>query len=79
MRANIGKSKAVIMGPEDAREDMLRTIKQNPIRMGREVTEDSVSEKYLGDWIHQKGTTMSVSETINKRIPTKPERHLRTF
>ena len=26
LRANIGKSKAVIMGSEDAREEMLRTI-----------------------------------------------------
>ena len=32
------------------------------------MTEDSASEKYLGDWIHQDGTTMSVSETIRKRI-----------
>ena len=36
--------------------------------MGKEVTGDSASEKYLGDWISQKGTTISVSETINKRL-----------
>ena len=77
LRANIGKSKAVIMGPEDAREEMLKNIKQNPIRMGGEVTEDSVSEKYLGDWIHQERTTMSVSETI--RIYTEQVRLQKTY
>ena len=29
---------------------------------------DSVSEKYLGDWISQNGTARSISETINKRL-----------
>ena len=49
LRANTAKSKAVVLGPEEAREDILKTIREYPIKMGNQIVGDSAAEKYLGD------------------------------
>ena len=36
--------------------------------MGNQIVGESVSEKYLGDWISQHGTARSISGTIQKRL-----------
>ena len=36
--------------------------------MGETIIENSVSEDYLGDGIHEKGCEESITITINKRI-----------
>ena len=73
LKANTSKSKAVVIGQEEAREKLLKEIKENPIRMGNQIVGESVSEKYLGDWISQYGTARSISETIKKRLPIAME------
>ena len=73
IRANSSKSKAVIIGQEEAREKLLKEIKENPILMGNQIVGESASEKYLGDWISQYGTAISISETIKKRLPIAVE------
>ena len=35
--------------------------------MGEHKQEASKSEKYLGDWINEEGTSASISETLKKR------------
>ena len=68
LRANSAKSKVVVLGQEEAREKILNKIREEPIKMGNQIVGDSVSEKYLGDWISQHGTARSITETIQKRL-----------
>ena len=42
---------------------------RNPIKMGYHILENSAAEKYLGDKIHEDGTTASITETIKGRMP----------
>ena len=46
----------------------LTTIKENPIKMGNSFMGNSVTEKYLGDQIHESGCAMSITVTIEERI-----------
>ena len=68
LRANISKSKYVIIGPEEAREKCLKEAKEKPILMGEHTVGNSVSEKYLGDMISQHKSARSITETIQKRL-----------
>ena len=60
--------KIVIIGQEDAREKLLKEVKEKPILMGEQTVGNSVSEKYLGDMNSQHGTARSITETIHKRL-----------
>ena len=56
---------------------MLKCLKEtetNPIMMGNTIIENSKSEKYLGDQIHEGGCAASISATIDSRINTAIER-----
>ena len=48
LRANISKSKYVLIGTEEAREKCLKEAKEKPILMGEHTIGNSDSEKYLG-------------------------------
>ena len=38
------------------------------MKMGEEIIENSILEKYLGDMIHEKGCKESITATINERM-----------
>ena len=42
--------------------------------MGETIIENSRTEKYLGDQIHEDGTAASIHETLNNIIPIEYER-----
>ena len=67
---NYNKSKYMIIGSKNKkdREKILREIKENPMRMGNSIIENSQEEKYLGDEISEDGCVASISETIKERI-----------
>ena len=69
LRANSSKSKYVIMASKKSRTALLKDAEANPIKMGKTTIENSKSEKYLGDQIHEDGTPASITETLNNRIP----------
>ena len=68
LRANTSKSKYVIIGTQKSRTEMLKDAEVNPVMMGETVIENSKSEKYLGDQIHEDGCAASIAATINGRI-----------
>ena len=57
LRANISKSKYVLIGTEKAREECLKEAEEKPILMGEHTIGNSASEKYLGDKINQNRTS----------------------
>ena len=56
----------VIIEQKKSRTEMLEN---NPIKMGNHILENSKSEKYLGDQIHEVGTATSIIVKLNNRIP----------
>ena len=68
LRANTSKSKYVIIGTQKSRTEMLKDAEVNPVMMGETVIENSKSEKYLGDQIHEDGCAASINATIRGRI-----------
>ena len=69
LRANTGKSRYVVIGPQKSRTEILKEAEINPIMMGTMVIENSKSEKYLGDQIHEDGCEASITATLDGRIP----------
>ena len=53
--------------PPQWRIKLLKEEENNPIMMGETKLEASKSEKYLEDWINEKGKSVSITKTINKR------------
>ena len=47
---------------------MLKDAELNPVMMGETIFENSKSEKYLGDEIHEDGCAESIAATIKGRI-----------
>ena len=47
---------------------MRKELKKWPMKMGEEIIENSILEKYLGDIIHEKGCKESITATINERM-----------
>ena len=74
LRANTSKSKFVVIGKPESRTQMLKEAEANPIRMGETIIVNSKSEKYLGDQIHEGGTTASITATLDSRIPAAIDR-----
>ena len=50
-------------------ERVPKRAENDPIKMGEHILENSASEKYLGDKIHEDGTAPSITETINGTMP----------
>ena len=68
LRANTSKSKFVVIGSKQSRTEILKDAASNPIMMGTTVIENSKSEKYLGDQIHEDGCEASIAATLDGRI-----------
>ena len=69
LRANTSKSRYVVVGSQKSRTEILKEAEINPIMMGTMVIENSKSEKYLGDQIHEDGCEASITATLDGRIP----------
>ena len=69
LQANTSKSKFVVISSRKSRTERLKDAEINPIMMGTMVIENSKSEKYLGDQIHEDGCEASITATLNGRIP----------
>ena len=68
--AKTSKSRFVVIGQQKSRTEVLKDAEINPIMMGDTVIENSKSEKYLGDQIHEDGCEASITATLNGRIPS---------
>ena len=55
LRANTAKSKYVVIGTPESWTAIIKKEEANPIMMGDTIIENSKSEKYLGDQIHEGG------------------------
>ena len=74
LRANTSDSKFVVIATPESRTEILKEAEANPIKMGETIIENSKSEKYLGDQIHEDGTAASIHVTLDTRIPTAVNR-----
>ena len=74
LRANTAKSRFVVIGSQKSRTEILKEAAANPIMMGDMIIENSKSEKYLGDQIHEDGCTASITANLDGRIPIAIER-----
>ena len=52
-RANTSKSKFVVIGTPESRTEILKEAEANSIKQGETIIDNSKSEKYLGDQIHE--------------------------
>ena len=68
LSANYDKSKFLIIGKEKSRKSTLEILGKDPLHMGGVKIEHSEQEKYLGDWISEKGCKESITVTIKARI-----------
>ena len=68
LRANYDKSKYLILGRGNRKNKMSKELKETPLKMGDEILEKVVTEKYLGDIIHEKGCKESITATIKERM-----------
>ena len=68
LRANYDKSKYLILGRGNRKNKMIKELKETPLKMGDEILEKVVTEKYLGDIIHEKGCKESITATIKERM-----------
>ena len=64
---NYNKSKYLLIGSTKFRRETLKTLKEDPMNMGGVIIDHSEKEKYLGDWISEKGCRASISETVKVR------------
>ena len=64
LRANTQKSCFVVIGSPKSRTEILKDAEANPIMMGDMIIENSKSEKYLGDQIHEDGCAASIIATL---------------
>ena len=65
---NYDKSKYILLGNRKAKNRMKKELRKQPMKMGEEILENSVMEKYLGDIIHEKGCEESITATIKERM-----------
>ena len=68
------KSCFVVIGSQKSRTEILKEAADNPIMMGDMIIENSKSEKYLGDQIHEDGCAASITATMDWRISIAIER-----
>ena len=74
LRANTAKSRFVVIGSPQSQTEIIKEDADNPIMMGDMIIENSKSEKYLGDQIHEDGCAASITATLDGRIPIAIER-----
>ena len=67
LSVNYDKSKYMIIGNEKFRKEVKKDMENNPMMMGGVKIGHSEKEKYLGDYIHEKGIVESISATIKAR------------
>ena len=67
LSVNYNKSKFLVMGSNKFRKETHKKLDNNPMKMGGVRIEHSETEKYLGDYIHEKGCVESITETIKSR------------
>ena len=65
---NYDKSKCLIVGSTKFRKKTLKELDETPMTMGKGLIEHSQCEKYLGDFIHERGCKESISVTIKERM-----------
>ena len=63
LSVNYDNSKYLLIGSQKFRNEMIKTLKDDPMI----IIDHSEKEKYLGDWIHEKGCRASISETVKVR------------
>ena len=68
LSVNYDKSKYLLLGNTKAKNRMRKELEKCPMKMGEEIIENSITEKYLGDMIHEKGCKESITATINERM-----------
>ena len=67
MTANTDKTVYIIIGYKKETKKLRNDIDENPLTLSRVKLKEKVSEKYLGDQIHQDGLAMSVLSTLKYR------------
>ena len=60
LRANYDKSKYLILGRGKRKSKMIKELEETPLKMGDKILEKVVTEKYLGDIIHEKECKESI-------------------
>ena len=60
----------MVIGSPKSRTEILKHAEANPIMMGDMIIENSKSEKYLSDQIHEDGCEASITATLDGRIPS---------
>ena len=68
LSVNYDKSKYLLLGNTKAKNRLRKELKKWPMKMGEEIIENSILEKYLGDMIHEKGCKEGITATINERM-----------
>ena len=68
LSVNYDKSKYLLLGNTKAKNRLRKELKKWPMKMGEEIIENSILEKYLGDMIHEKGCKESITATIKERM-----------
>ena len=66
LSANYDKSKFLVIGDDEFRKNTLEDLDKNPLKMGGVKIEHSEQEKYLGDWIHEKGCKESINPQLRQ-------------
>ena len=56
----------MVIGPPQWKIELLKEEENNPSTMEETKLEASKSEKYPEDWINEKGTSASITKTMNK-------------
>ena len=74
LRANTQKSRFVVIGQQKSRTEILKDAEANPIMVGDMIIENSKSQKYLGDQIHEDGCEASITATLDGRIPSAKDK-----
>ena len=67
LSVNYDKSKYLIIGSEKYRKEVLNEVKDSPMMMGNVEIGHSEKEKYLGDYIQDKGIVEIISASIKGR------------
>ena len=68
LSVNHDKCKYMIMGTKKFREETLKELEKEPMKMGGVVIDHAVSEKYLGDWVNELGCRQSIADAIKERM-----------
>ena len=67
LSVNYDKSKYMVLGQKSFKEKVKKDTETNPVKMGGVTLEQSECEKYLGDWIIEKGCEEREIEEMKKR------------